>query len=58
MVNGLLSSYISLLVTIWADTDHPVLLSYRDSLTILSYLPLLLFDAERRGSKNQMFNTD
>jgi hypothetical protein len=32
--------------------------SYRDSVTILSWLLLLLLDARRRGSKIQMFNTD
>jgi hypothetical protein len=32
--------------------------SYRDSVTILSWLLLLLLDARRRGSKIQMSNTD
>jgi hypothetical protein len=52
-------SSISLLNAIWADTDHPIFFfSYRDSVTILSWLLLLLLDARRRGSKIQMFNTD
>jgi hypothetical protein len=52
-------SSISFLNVIWADTDRSIFFfSYRDSVTILSWLLLLLLDARRRGSKIQMSNTD